>query len=272
MTASHRHPPRPRTPLVCVAALAIPSAAFADCAHEIIDQAYQGKITKTYSQACYNAAIKIEPVDGSSYSDIDSIIKDAKHAAALAAQDSKVVSVPTTTNESPRNQYAHPATTTTRHRDHHRRRRARSRAGSALGGRVDPPSSHAARAGHDGPEDALRAVGDPARRAVGDARARPARPGARGRRPRRRDRARRARRACSCSPVSPARSCAAAPPARTSSRRVANPHRCAVLELRPTPPVTILGVGGSDGTLDLVESPPEGRGRPSALPRPMVLA
>jgi hypothetical protein len=125
--------------LVCVAALAVPSAAFADCAHEIIDQAYHGKITKTYSQACYNAAIKIEPVDGSSYSDIDSIIKNAKRAAALSAQDSKVVSVPTTTNESPRNQYAHSTpttvatavTTTT----------AAKATGLALGGRVDPPSS-----------------------------------------------------------------------------------------------------------------------------------
>jgi hypothetical protein len=138
------HPPAIRRALVrllvCVAALAIPSAAFADCAHEIIDQAYQGKITKTYSQACYNAAIKIEPVDGSSYSDIDSIIKNAKRAAALAAQDSKVVSVPTTTSEAPRNQYAHSATrpttattaTTTT---------AATPAGLALGGRVDPPSS-----------------------------------------------------------------------------------------------------------------------------------
>jgi hypothetical protein len=125
--------------LVCVAALAVPSAAFADCAHDIIDQAYQGKITKTYSQACYNAAIKIEPVDGSSYSDIDSIIKNAKRAAALAAQDSKVVSVPTTTSEAPRNQYAHsattPATVSTA------KTTGAKPAGLALGGRVDPPSS-----------------------------------------------------------------------------------------------------------------------------------
>jgi hypothetical protein len=124
--------------LVCVAALAVPSAAFADCAHEIIDQAYHGKITRTYSQACYNAAIKIEPVDGSSYSDIDSIIKDAKRAAALAAQDSKVISVPTTTNESPRNQYAHSVTTPTTVASTTTPAKA---TGLALGGRVDPPSS-----------------------------------------------------------------------------------------------------------------------------------
>jgi hypothetical protein len=123
--------------LVCVAALAVPSAAFADCAHEIIDQAYHGKIIKTYSQACYNAAIKIEPVDGSSYSDIDSIIKNAKRAAALAAQDSKVVSVPTTTNESPRNQYAHSVSTPTTVST----TTPAKATGLALGGRVDPPSS-----------------------------------------------------------------------------------------------------------------------------------
>jgi hypothetical protein len=93
--------------LVCAAALAVPSAAFADCAHEIIDQAYQGKITKTYSQACYIAAIKIEPVDGSSYSDIDSIIRDAKHVAALAARDSGVSSTPTVSKDTPRKQSAH---------------------------------------------------------------------------------------------------------------------------------------------------------------------
>jgi hypothetical protein len=126
--------------LVCVAALAVPSAAFADCAHEIIDQAYHGKITKTYSQACYNAAIKIEPVDGSSYSDIDSIIKNAKRAAALAAQDSKVISVPTTTNESPRNQYAHSVTTPTTVSTVASTTPAKA-TGLALGGRVDPPSS-----------------------------------------------------------------------------------------------------------------------------------
>jgi hypothetical protein len=99
--------------LVCVAALAVPSAAFADCAHDIIDQAFsKGKITGTYSQACYNSAIKIEPVDGSSYSDIDSIIKEAKHIAALKALDSKVTSTPTSTNESVRTQLNQQATTT----------------------------------------------------------------------------------------------------------------------------------------------------------------
>jgi hypothetical protein len=99
--------------LVCAAALALPSAAFADCAHEIIDQAYQGKITKTYSQACYNAAIKIEPVDGSSYSDIDSIIRDAKHVAALASRDSAVSSTPTISKNTPRKQSAHSQASTT---------------------------------------------------------------------------------------------------------------------------------------------------------------
>ena len=69
--------------MVVVAALAVPTTAFADCAHDIIDQAYKGQITKHYSQACYNAAIRIEPVDGSSYSDIDSIIRAAKRADAL---------------------------------------------------------------------------------------------------------------------------------------------------------------------------------------------
>jgi hypothetical protein len=85
-----------------VAALAVPSAAFADCSHEIIDQAYKGKITKHYSQACYSAAIRIEPVDGSSYSDIDSIIRDAKRADALRERDSAVVSTPTGTGNNPR--------------------------------------------------------------------------------------------------------------------------------------------------------------------------
>jgi hypothetical protein len=87
-----------------VVALAIPSAAFADCSHEIIDQAYKGKITKHYSQACYNAAIRIEPVDGSSYSDIDSIIKDAKRADALRARDASVVSTPSGSGDTPRTQ------------------------------------------------------------------------------------------------------------------------------------------------------------------------
>ena len=87
-----------------VVALAVPSAAFADCSHEIIDQAYKGKITQHYSQACYNAAIRIEPVDGSSYSDIDSIIKDAKRADALRARDASVVSTPSGSSDSPRTQ------------------------------------------------------------------------------------------------------------------------------------------------------------------------
>jgi hypothetical protein len=98
--------------LVCAAALMVPSAALADCAHDIIDQAYKGKITGTYSQACYNAAIKIEPVDGSSYSDLDSVIKSAKHVAALAAE-SKATSTPTTTTETPRTQVAKTRATTT---------------------------------------------------------------------------------------------------------------------------------------------------------------
>jgi hypothetical protein len=100
---------------ICVMALAVPSAALADCSHEIIDQAYKGKITKHYSQACYNQAIKIEPVDGSSYSDIDSIIRDAKRADALRA-DASVVSTPTGTDNAARTQSGHrssssPATT-----------------------------------------------------------------------------------------------------------------------------------------------------------------
>ena len=87
-----------------VIALAVPSAAFADCSHEIIDQAYKGKITQHYSQACYNAAIRIEPVDGSSYSDIDSIIKDAKRADALRVRDASVVSTPSGSSDAPRTQ------------------------------------------------------------------------------------------------------------------------------------------------------------------------
>jgi hypothetical protein len=66
-----------------LASCALPPVAFGDCAHEIIDQAYKGSITRHYSQDCYTAAIRIEPVDGSSYSDIDAIIKDAKRADAL---------------------------------------------------------------------------------------------------------------------------------------------------------------------------------------------
>jgi cobalamin biosynthesis Mg chelatase CobN len=87
-----------------VIVFAVPSAAFADCSHEIIDQAYKGKITQHYSQACYNAAIRIEPVDGSSYSDIDSIIKDAKRADALRVRDASVVSTPSGSSDSPRTQ------------------------------------------------------------------------------------------------------------------------------------------------------------------------
>jgi hypothetical protein len=89
---------------ICAAALTVPSAAFADCSHEIIDQAYKGKITKHYTQACYNQAIRIEPVDGSSYSDIDSIIRDAKRADALRDRDAAVVSTPTGTGNTPRTQ------------------------------------------------------------------------------------------------------------------------------------------------------------------------
>lgn len=87
---------------ICVAALAVPSAAFADCSHEIIDQAYKGEITKHYTQACYSAAIKIEPVDGSSYSDIDAIIRDAKRADALRDRDAAVASTPTGTGNDAR--------------------------------------------------------------------------------------------------------------------------------------------------------------------------
>jgi hypothetical protein len=89
---------------IAVIVLAVPSAAFADCSHEIIDQAYKGKITKHYTQACYNAAIRIEPVDGSSYSDIDSIIKDAKRADALRVRDASVVATPSGSSDSPRTQ------------------------------------------------------------------------------------------------------------------------------------------------------------------------
>jgi hypothetical protein len=134
--------------LVCVAALAIPSVAFGDCAHEIIDQAYQGKITKTYSQACYNAAIKIEPVDGSSYSDIDSIIRNAKHVAALTARDSAVSSTPTVSKNTPRGQYAHPQTTaTTTSVVSHKPAKPSALVG---GGRVNPPSSKGGSSGPTG--------------------------------------------------------------------------------------------------------------------------
>jgi hypothetical protein len=126
--------------LVCAAALAVPSAAFADCAHEIIDQAYQGKITKTYSQACYNAAIKIEPVDGSSYSDIDSIIRDAKHVAALAARDSAVSSTPTVSKNTPRRQSAHSQPSTTAATPPVTTKPA-SPTALVGGGRVDPKTS-----------------------------------------------------------------------------------------------------------------------------------
>jgi hypothetical protein len=96
-----------------VIVLAVPSAAFADCSHEIIDQAYKGKITQHYTQACYNAAIRIEPVDGSSYSDIDSIIKDAKRADALRARDASVVSTPSGSSDSPRTQSGNRRNSTT---------------------------------------------------------------------------------------------------------------------------------------------------------------
>ncbi len=98
--------------VVVVAALAVPTSAFADCAHDIIDQAYKGRITKHYTQACYNAAIRIEPVDGSSYSDIDSIIKAAKRNDALRERDASVVSQPVTSKDTPRTPQAHQQTTT----------------------------------------------------------------------------------------------------------------------------------------------------------------
>jgi hypothetical protein len=98
---------------VCVAALAVPSAAFADCSHEIIDQAYKGKITKHYSQACYSAAIRIEPVDGSSYSDIDTIIRDAKRQDALRERDQAVASTPTGTENTPRTPQGNSQTSST---------------------------------------------------------------------------------------------------------------------------------------------------------------
>ena len=106
---------------ICAIALAVPSAAFADCGHEIIDQAYKGKITKHYSQACYNTAIRIEPVDGSSYSDIDSIIRDAKRADALLAQGrGGRVDAVRSSHETPRTQSGSPRSST-------RSRRRRSR-------------------------------------------------------------------------------------------------------------------------------------------------
>jgi hypothetical protein len=98
---------------VVVAALAVPTTAFADCAHDIIDQAYKGRITKHYTQACYNAAIRIEPVDGSSYSDIDSIIRAAKRNDALRTRDASVASQPVTSKDTPRTPQAHQQTTTT---------------------------------------------------------------------------------------------------------------------------------------------------------------
>jgi hypothetical protein len=99
--------------VVALAALAVPASAFADCAHDIIDQAYKGRITKHYTQACYNAAIRIEPVDGSSYSDIDSIIRRAKSADALRDRDASVVSQPATSGNTPRIPQAHQQTTKT---------------------------------------------------------------------------------------------------------------------------------------------------------------
>ncbi len=90
----------------------MPTTAFADCAHDIIDQAYKGQITKHYSQACYNAAIRIEPVDGSSYSDIDSIIRAAKRNDALRVRDAAVVSQPVTSKDTPRTPQAHQQQTT----------------------------------------------------------------------------------------------------------------------------------------------------------------
>jgi cytoskeletal protein RodZ len=128
--------------LVSVAALLVPSAAFADCAHDIIDQAYKGKITKTYSQACYNAAIRIEPVDGSSYSDIDSIIKQAKHSAALAAlaADSKATTTPTTSHDTPRTQVAQPRVTTTAPPATTTRATVPKATAAVGGGRVTPAS------------------------------------------------------------------------------------------------------------------------------------
>ncbi len=98
--------------VVVVAALAVPTTAFADCAHDIIDQAYKGRITKHYSQACYNAAIRIEPVDGSSYSDIDSIIRAAKRNDALRVRDAAVASQPVTSKDTPRTPQAHQQQTT----------------------------------------------------------------------------------------------------------------------------------------------------------------
>jgi hypothetical protein len=98
--------------VVVVAALAVPTTAFADCAHDIIDQAYKGQITKHYTQACYNAAIRIEPVDGSSYSDIDSIIRAAKRNDALRTRDASVASQPVTSKDTPRTPQAHQQTTT----------------------------------------------------------------------------------------------------------------------------------------------------------------
>jgi hypothetical protein len=99
--------------VVVLAALAVPTSAFADCSHDIIDQAYKGRITKHYTQACYNAAIRIEPVDGSSYSDIDSIIRRAKSADALRDRDASVVSQPATSGNTPRTPQAHQQTTKT---------------------------------------------------------------------------------------------------------------------------------------------------------------
>ncbi len=201
---------------ICAIALAVPSAAFADCGHEIIDQAYKGKITKHYSQACYNTAIRIEPVDGSSYSDIDSIIRDAKRADALRGPgrgrrldaDGQPARRPRTQSGSPRRA---PTPTTSRDAVSSARRPTR-RTGRrwAHARRRSRRRSRTRQTTSTSPDD------DRARRAVGDAGARSPRPGARRRRARRRDRARRARRACSCSPASPVRSSGAAAPAPTT--------------------------------------------------------
>ena len=125
----------------------MPQIALADCAHEIVAQAYTGSVTRHYSQGCYAAAIRIEPVDGSSYSDLDAIIKDAKRADALrvavAATDARRAS---TRNE----QHAPPPGTT----------RSRSRRSTHRAPPPSPPTMLAA-GGRNRPAAAERLSASP---------------------------------------------------------------------------------------------------------------
>jgi cobalamin biosynthesis Mg chelatase CobN len=63
-----------------------PQAALAkSCADQIIEQAYQGRITGHFSQACYRAAIAKEGPDTQTYTDVDSTIRAAMTRDKLLA-------------------------------------------------------------------------------------------------------------------------------------------------------------------------------------------